>query len=495
MSPGSFDAFDWVAAAGNLASDTIAEQFDASVRAWLSAKAPSGKPWLVACSGGADSVFLSLLIAGIFRPNGQNLVLVYFNHLLRPESDSEEEFVVSMAGALGIDCRVGRWQRTAAHTDAIRNLESLARAARYEFFNEVARDVGAELVLTGHHSNDVAENMIMRIARGSSWYSLSNPWPVRSFSGGLVRVRPLLSISSAQIKTVLARYGVPWMEDASNDSMQFTRNVARKLVVPQWEKVYPNRDLYSGVQKIRAEMQALEEALDGWVAKSYGSFDSHELLDLLKAREACGNNPALLKHLIRRWLGHAGFSGNMRMAMVDAAARAVFSGEVSWVWSLSETERLVLDSTTLRLEQFAESPAWFSSVWQAGGFLVPGMLLFGPDGTRLTCDSCELAANYPVQGMNPELECLCSADVKLPLRVRCWVAGDAWQPLGLKGRRRKLQDEFTNRKISQLTRQQLPVIEDADGNIVWVPGFPVAYHVRLEGNTPKLALRLTYTAI
>jgi tRNA(Ile)-lysidine synthase len=114
---------------------------------WLST------PGIVAVSGGADSVAL-LAALNTFHPPGQ-LVVAHLNHQLRGlESDADEQFVRELAEKMQLPCRVLRMDIAQAATGE--NLEAFARDARYRWFGELAAEVGAGWIATGHHADDQA---------------------------------------------------------------------------------------------------------------------------------------------------------------------------------------------------------------------------------------------------------------------------------------------------------------------------------------------------
>ena len=109
----------------------------------------------IAVSGGGDSMaLLHLALQAGLRP----LVLT-FDHNLRPDSGTEAAWVARHAAALGLPCRIGRWE-----TPVRRNVLAAARTARYRFFAQVCADAGLTHLLVGHTMDDVAETFLIRRA-------------------------------------------------------------------------------------------------------------------------------------------------------------------------------------------------------------------------------------------------------------------------------------------------------------------------------------------
>ena len=169
----------------------------------------------VACSGGADSVFLLAYFAAVRRV--EDLSVLHFNHKLRGrESDEDQRFVESICASLKIPLISDFWKREDADASVS---EDGARAARIAFFSGYLSDQERETaILTGHHAGDVLETMLMRISRGSGLQGLTAPREVSRGPDGLLFFRPLLRLRKDRIVDCLRQAGAEWREDASNQT-------------------------------------------------------------------------------------------------------------------------------------------------------------------------------------------------------------------------------------------------------------------------------------
>jgi tRNA(Ile)-lysidine synthase len=192
---------------------------------WLSG------PGVVAVSGGADSVALlrGLLDAGIGP-----LTVAHFNHRLRgAESEADAEFVRELAAEFGLPFRLGGADVGAAAAGD--NLEATARRLRYGWLEDAALETGAEWVATGHTADDQAETVLHRIIRGTGLQGLRGIAESRRGKGlvpSALIVRPLLSVTRADILSYLNELGRTFREDASNADLGFTRNRIRHELLP-----------------------------------------------------------------------------------------------------------------------------------------------------------------------------------------------------------------------------------------------------------------------
>jgi tRNA(Ile)-lysidine synthase len=220
----------------------------AEVRRFLAAHAPGGGPGVVAVSGGPDSV---ALLRALLEAGCGPLTVAHVNHQLRgAESDADEAFVRELADRLGVAFRSTRVDTPKEATGD--NLEATARRVRYAWLAEVAAEVGAEWVATGHTADDQAETVLHRLIRGTGLRGLRGIAPEQSWrAGGVsplfspesgnrgltpparqVLLRPLLTLTRAELLEHLASLGQPYREDSSNADPRFTRNRIRRELLP-----------------------------------------------------------------------------------------------------------------------------------------------------------------------------------------------------------------------------------------------------------------------
>ena len=205
-----------------------------------------GETFIVAVSGGADSVALALALADLSSRKKLRLrfVIAHFNHDLRgAESDSDAEYVRELAGKLQYEFEIG--------TGGVAekgNLEQNARLARYEFLTETARKHQAAGILTAHTVNDQAETFLLNLIRGSGIDGLSAMKPVNANfrfqisdfktripvdEAGITLVRPLLNWASrAETEEFCRANGIEFRDDAMNEDLKFSRVRVRKILLP-----------------------------------------------------------------------------------------------------------------------------------------------------------------------------------------------------------------------------------------------------------------------
>jgi tRNA(Ile)-lysidine synthase len=169
---------------------------------------------LALVSGGPDSV---ALLRAIVSLGGEPAVL-HVDHGLRGEQSREDaDFVRGLCARLKVACEVRRLR-----LDGASNLQERARDERYGLAEEVADRLGLQSIATGHTADDVAETVLMNLARGSGLRGLAGIPPVR----GRVQ-RPLIEVTREEVLEYLEDLNQPYRTDPTNLTGKYARNRVR----------------------------------------------------------------------------------------------------------------------------------------------------------------------------------------------------------------------------------------------------------------------------
>ena len=192
---------------------------------------PRDRRYLLGISGGRDSVALlyALRDAGL-----GNLVLCHLNHSLRGEdADTDADFVRKLAQQFDLPCEITRVDVIAEAKKNRQSVELAARHARHVFFSQCAQLHACEEVLLAHHADDQAETIFFNLLRGSGGLKGMLFSSTHEIDGlELLFLRPLLSITRAEIDQYLSKNGITYREDASNAEPTATRNRMRNEALP-----------------------------------------------------------------------------------------------------------------------------------------------------------------------------------------------------------------------------------------------------------------------
>lgn len=331
---------DWPTAALALASLLPRERLQAAA---CTAGERLRGPWAVAFSGGMDSLALLLLLWAHWPEQRGRLVALHFNHRLRGRAaQADATFCRRVCASLQIEIRVGRWT-TAPREPS----EADARTARHAFFREELRALRGRALWLGHQMDDVAESLLMRLARGSGLAGLAAPRPVQPMPAGRVHLRPLLTLRKDELAAALTEIRVAWREDATNAGTDYLRNRVRSTVIPPWIKA-AGRDALAGAALSRSLIEEDDAALDAWMDE-LAPFGPDGSVDLAKtAHRPVG----LVRRILRRWLTDWCPETNLSRQGFEQLLALIRRGEASR-FSLGRKSFAVIARGSLRLETTA----------------------------------------------------------------------------------------------------------------------------------------------
>jgi tRNA(Ile)-lysidine synthase len=284
--------------------------------AWAEGR-PAGEKWAFAFSGGADSLCLLLLAWAHWPGRRSSICALHFDHRLRGRAAAADAlFCRAVCRALGVSFACGRWRAPPASPS-----EAEARSARFGFFDRGMGRRGIRTLFLGHQQDDVAETVLMRLARGSGAAGLAAPRPVQAGPQGRTHVRPILCLKRAEITVALREAGIPWREDASNGEGLFFRNRIRNKVLPAWA-LASGRDALSGVALSRELLEEDDAALEKWVDRLRPLTPSGALaIDRL-----AGQPRAVARRALHRWLLAQPGKSTLSRRGFDSLLNAVIRG-------------------------------------------------------------------------------------------------------------------------------------------------------------------------
>lgn len=329
---------DWPAAALALAQAIPRERLDSQA---LAAGGAVRGPWPVAFSGGADSLALLLLLWAHWPDRRARILALHFDHRLRGRASRDDaRFCERVCAALGVHSQTGCW------ADAPRApSEGECRAARHGFFQRELAAARGRVLWLGHQQDDIAETLLMRIARGSGVGGLAAPRPVQRMPAGRRHLRPLLGIKKSELVAALAAVRIPWREDASNAGDRHFRNRVRKEVIPGWIAA-SGRDALAGAALSRALIEEDDEALDGWLAE----IDPVRRDGALDLGKLAGRPVGLVRRALRLWLGRQAHGCELSRQGFDGLLALVRRGRATR-FSLGAKGFAVIGGGAMRFEK------------------------------------------------------------------------------------------------------------------------------------------------
>jgi tRNA(Ile)-lysidine synthase len=427
----------------------------------------NGEKVVVAVSGGADSVALLDILAGL-ESLELELVVAHLNHNLRgTESDADAAFVADLAGRYGVPFELGAADVRALSREWGMSLEETGRTARYRWLDSVAKKHGAARIAVGHHGDDQAETVLMRLLRGAGTTGLAG---MRPLAVGRY-ARPLLCVDRSAITAYLREKGIPFRNDTSNDDTLFLRNRIRHELLPQLRTYNPaiSRRLGDAAEILAADEEVLESVVEGVFHDVAATGHDGVVLAISKVLQ---QHSGIRFRLYRRALMDA--SGSLagialvHLRQIEDLSRSVrVNGKLRLPGGLEVLRRY--DEVFFSPPGEASDPGrWEMRLEGPGCYLLP-------DGSSLSLSVAPVPVNL---GSAPATRAyLDPVAASFPLLVRTFRPGDRFRPLGMTGTK-KLKDLFIDEKIPAGERRCLPLLFSG-GTLLWVGGLRLAEEARV----------------
>ncbi|MCH2180368.1 MAG: tRNA lysidine(34) synthetase TilS [Mariniblastus sp.] len=256
------------------------------------------QPFMVAVSGGADSVLLLRVLVQLRMAveKSQELIVAHVDHAIRESSADDAEFVKRLAELHGL-----RFVSQRLDLDDLNSQspsEDFLRQARYEQLMQMANSCGARYLATGHNLEDQVETALFRIFRGTAFSGLQGIPPLR-VDGAVSIVRPLLHVSRQTILAALDEINQPFCTDSSNQTSDYTRNFLRNEILPPLRQRFPAVD--GAVMKLVELATEFEQYLDRQAETFSNAFIEHDTQSLTLDKSILEQaDPLVIAHLLTR---------------------------------------------------------------------------------------------------------------------------------------------------------------------------------------------------
>ncbi|WP_256762283.1 tRNA lysidine(34) synthetase TilS [Cohnella sp. WQ 127256] len=419
---------------------------------------------VAAVSGGPDSMALLHLLKVMAEEEPFQIIVAHANHQFRgAESDAEAELVGRLAKEWGMPFESAELGLPAYIAATGMNPQSASREKRYQFLEGVASKYACPIVLTGHHADDQAETVLMRVIRGTGVSGLSGI-PNRRKEEQLELIRPLLRITKCELLDYCKRNGVPYAVDSSNVDRHYFRNTIRLDLMPMLEKYNPRlrASLVRLADMAAADDQYMEEHT--LLAFQKGVTPSEEGFRL-ERRWFRGLHIALQRRLIKLILSCCSNSRQMLDYQHVEEILAVLLQQYPTVNHLDIGDGWVLRREYEEVYIGPELPESVNFTY----IVTEGMdeVTISESRERVTLERLE--GSFPNRKENQQEACFDADRLEFPLQIRSRLPGDLMHPYGLNGTK-KVQDMFVDAKVPRSRRDKLPLLVNGDGRVLWIPG-------------------------
>jgi len=433
-----------------------------------------GEKVVLGVSGGADSIAM-LYAFNELIDYGLEIIVAHLNHGIREdEAKRDSDFVKETAKSLGLTFVYGEVDTLKFKEESALSLEDAARTLRYKFFNQVMNKHYATKIATAHTMDDQAETVLMRLLRGSGSKGLSGIPPVSNSI-----VRPLIDTSRSEVEEYLRFKKVEWVEDTTNESMEFLRNRVRHNLLVELESYNPQ--IKETLSRTADILRAEEEFISKEALKHFGDIFNPNKSELIGDLKHYRNIDKSLRFSLLRLAIEkiAGSLKNISSIHIVSADDFLLSDAASGEVELPQGTVMVKGYDIFLVTKKSELEREFSyTIQTAGKWSFPE---FEVELSILKTDTLD-ENDESVAYFDPET-------VKFPLQVRNFNPGDRFSPLGMTTSK-KLQDYFTDIKLPQFLRSRVPIFI-CSGEIMWLGGIRLDNRFKItDKNKEVLMLKL-----
>ena len=401
--------------------------------------------------------------------SGKRRIVAHVNHGARGlSSEKDQEFVEFLSKKFGLPVEV---HRSVTRKNSPR-FEERARDIRYRYLLDLKHCLGAGAVLLAHTADDQVETILMRFLEGAGISGLKGI--PRETSEGIVR--PILEVWKEDILRYLKEHKIPFRVDKSNLDTRFERNWIRHVLIPLLEKKYGKavkKRIFTLGERFRELDDYLESEACKWIrrnVKSGQQAGGREQID--------GKVPSINKNTpgggtCSITLKRYSFSG------LPSVLRIRILQEISFDrLGLAPNERLLASMDRIVRSGGPSSRLKIGKGWDLVNRYDQAVFAHEGDRKELAIGNPFLTVEEkgritPAQARRASAsggkESFDASTIRLPVSVRPLRAGDRIRPFGL-ATEKKVKEILIDRKVPRGERWGRPVVCDAEGKILWIPG-------------------------
>lgn len=415
---------------------------------------------LLACSGGLDSTVLAHLL----HAEGYDFAIAHMNFQLRGEaSDGDAAFVEELARTLDAKFYYKAVDVKAEAKDG-ESTQMTARRLRHQWFKAFENATGISyLLLTAHHRDDNFETFLINLLRSNGVAGLRGMPP--KYAGV---ARPLLCTNRAKIEAYAREHDISWREDASNATDDYLRNRIRHHLLPVFAEEFGyNADQFATTSRnLQSDYRLRKATLDRF-RNTYCEVEYRQKITIRRSDWATADAPYFQDFFYHISIQY-GFTAGEVSQMLSFEGKRPLSGRSYKAYVSPEeivfqkesdteslTETVVIEQLPFYLKQAALS---FECIPRPGSLSQAGQLYLAPSS--------------------------------LPLHLRPRKNGDRFQPLGMGGKTKKIQDYFVDQKVPVWLRDRIYLLVNDRDEIMAIPGYCVSEQFKVRPED-ELVLRIT----
>ena len=414
---------------------------------------------LLGVSGGVDS----MVLLHVLKDLGYQVSAGHVNFNLRgPESLKDALFVGKWSNDHAIPFYELSKDTKAYASENKLGTQEAARDIRYAWWEELVHQHEFDFVATAHHLDDTIETMLLNLFRGTGFKGLTGIPRKRDFF-----IRPLLDNSKEEIASYAETFSIPYRMDQSNETDHYQRNKLRHHLVPLLREIYPgwHSSMKHTLQRLHTEWETWHGTFDNWVSNS-----------VIREKDGFmiyGSEENLAFKL--RWLEEKGIPWSLAYDFLTATTADT--------GTILKHQHLSLYRTD-KGHYFEETPpSTHIRIEKAGKYLIGD---FSFEIEQVTIEAYQI-------DQNPFVEFINETVVRWPLELRTINTGDRFQPLGMQGKTKKLQDYLVDLKLEMHEKQHQLLLASED-QIIWVLGRRLDERAKVK-QADRFIYRISYSGV
>ena len=421
------------------------------------------KKYLVALSGGADSVCLLLILKQL----GYSVEAVHCNfHLRGDEADRDEQFCVSFCEKQQVPLHLVHFDTREYAALHHLSIEMAARELRYHYFAALCRDLQTEGVCVAHHQDDSVETVLLNLIRGTGVHGLTGMAPLSVLESDLKVIRPLLCMSRHEIEQFLQDISQDYVTDSTNlQSDMAVRNKIRMELIPLLQQINPS--VKNSIAETAHRMYEVTKVLDDTIGKQLTTvmeeddhpISSDRMILSINRLKALPSSEYALFYILKDY----GFNP----AQIEQVAQHLDA--VPGTEFRSSTHQLLVDRDRLLIEPIQEQPKTMT-IPEEGTYVYNEHMKFRIEKMTvadLQAKDHEKSVASILSSLPKNTAVLDASQIRFPLVIRPVQQGDRFQPFGMKGSK-LISDYLTDRKCTLFDKRRQLVVTDADNKILWL---------------------------
>lgn len=413
--------------------------------------------YLLACSGGLDSICLGTLLIEAKIP----FEVAHVNFGLRQrESQDDEIFVRNWANSNGKTFHILQPDTLSFAKENQLSIQMAARQIRYDWFEKIRMERNLQGIILAHQEDDQMETIFLNLLRGTG---IEGIYGMAERRGWLIR--PLLQFSRSEILDYAVLNGVKWREDSSNSKTDYKRNKLRIQGLPALYEISEDAksNLQTSFARLKDTGKAFTTLFEIWRKDHIRIYEGFQILKISVVATLPGAS-TLLYFWLRPFGFNPGQSGDILESAILGESGAMFE---------SSTHLVNLDRNSLILAPKTEA-------FEGTEIIPDDVEISLPEGKY---ELIQLAGHFDLD-KNPQNAMLDLERLSFPLLIRTWEEGDRFIPLGMKNSK-KISDFLIDLKIPVLKKKDIKVLI-SEGEIAWVIGLRVADWAKCTAATRRI---------